>query len=122
MTDETSHAGPAYARRRMSALTNSPLRIGPGSIAVVLAAATLVLAIRNDERGVPGPAGPVTVDIDAVTDPVGVRIGTSGPGLVVDATGLAPLIALHFDARDELCACIDDARRIAASDPGPVPC
>ena len=106
----------------MSALTNSPLRIGLGSVAVVVAAATLVLAIGNDERGVPGPTGPVTVDVDAVTDPVGVRIGTSGPGPVVDATGLASLIALHVDARDELRACIDDARRIAASDPGPAPC
>ncbi len=106
----------------MSALTNSPLRIGLGSIAVVAAAATLVLAIGSDEQGVPEPTGPVPVEIDAVTDPVGVRIGTSGPGPVVDATELAPLIALHAGARDELRACIDDARRAAASDPGPAPC
>ncbi len=106
----------------MPALTNSPLRIGLGSIAVVAAAATLVVTIGNDERGVPGPTGPVPAEIDAVTDPVGVQIGTSGPGRVIDANELAPLIAVHVDARDELRGCIDDARRAAASDPGSAPC
>jgi len=106
----------------MSVLANSPVRIGLASLAVVAATATLVVAIGNDEREIPEPGGPVPVEIGAVTDPVGVRIGTAGPGPVVDATELAPLIAVHVDARDQLRACIDDARRSAASDPGPAPC
>ncbi len=58
-----------------------------------------------------------------MTDPVGVRIGTSGPGPVIDTNELAPLIAVHVEALgDELRGCIDDARRAAASDPGPAPC
>ncbi len=122
MTDETGDAGRAYAHPRMSALANSPLRIGLASIAAIAAATTLVLAIGNGERGSPEPTGPAPVEIDAVTDPVGVRIGTSGPGPVIDTNELAPLIAVHVEARDELRACIDDARRAAASDPGPAPC
>ena len=106
----------------MSILTDSPLRIGLVSIATVAAIATFVVAVGNDERGVPAPTGPAPVEIDGVTDPVGVRIGTSGPGPVIDATELASLIAVHVDARDELRACIDDARRAAASNPGPAPC
>ncbi len=106
----------------MSILTDSPLRIGLVSIAAVAAIAALVVAAGSDERGIPVPTGPVPVEIDGVTDPVGVRIGTSGPGPVIDATELAPLIAVHVDARDELRACIDDARRAAASNPGPAPC
>jgi len=80
------------------------------------------VVVGNDERGVPAPTGPAPVEIDGVTDPVGARIGTSGPGPVIDATELASLIAVHVDARDELRACIDDARRAASSNPGPTPC
>ena len=122
MTDETGDAERAYARPRMAALTRSRLRLGLASVAVVAATATVVVAIGNDHRGIPEPTGPVPVEIDAVTEPVGVRIGNSGAGTVIDATELAPLIAVHVDARDELRACIDDARRAAASAPGPAPC
>jgi hypothetical protein len=63
------------------------------------------------------------VEIDAVSEQVGVGIGTSGPGLVIDAKALAPLIAVHVESRDELRACIDAARRAAAAAPGrPAPC